>query len=49
VVQLVLEGVDTVATVSVNGQAVVNTDNMFRRYVVDVKKVLQVTDYRTTM
>ena len=48
VVQLVLEGVDTVATVSVNGQAVVNTDNMFRRYVADVKQVLQVRDYRTT-
>uniref|UniRef100_A0A674BVA1 beta-mannosidase n=1 Tax=Salmo trutta TaxID=8032 RepID=A0A674BVA1_SALTR len=36
-VQLVFEGVDTVASISLNGVVVGKTDNMFRRYV--MKKV----------
>ena len=42
VVQLVMEGLDTVATVSVNGRIILTTDNMFRRYIVDVKDVMKV-------
>ena len=40
-VWLVLEGVDTYATVSVNGLPVVETGNMFRTYRVDLKNVLR--------
>ena len=40
-VWLVLEGVDTYATVSVNGLPVVNTENMFRTYRTDLGKVLR--------
>jgi beta-mannosidase len=40
-VWLVLEGVDTYATVSVNGLPVVETDNMFRTYRADLKNVLR--------
>jgi len=35
-VRLVLEGLDTVASVTLNGKHVASTDNMFRRYVVPV-------------
>ncbi len=42
VVQLVLGGVDTVANVTLNGRRVAQTDNMFQRYVIDVKENLQV-------
>ena len=38
---LVMEGVDTYATVSVNGLPVVETENMFRTYRVDLKNVLR--------
>ena len=37
-----MEGLDTVATVSVNGHTILTTDNMFRRYIVDVKDDMQV-------
>jgi len=36
-----LDGVDTVATVSINGKRVGCTENMFRRYDLDVKKALK--------
>jgi len=39
-VELVFDGLDTFADVSVNGKAVVSADNMFRRWRVPVKKVL---------
>ncbi|MBN3303786.1 MANBA mannosidase, partial [Amia calva] len=38
---LVCEGLDTVASVSINGAAVGNADNMFRRYNFDVSALLQ--------
>ena len=38
---LVCEGIDTVASVSVNGVEVGATDNMFRRYIFDVKPHLK--------
>ena len=40
-VWLVLEGVDTYATVSGNGLPVVETGNMFRTYRVDLKNILR--------
>lgn len=43
VVHLVLNGLDTVALVNLNDIAVAATDNMFVRYVIDVKKYLKVT------
>jgi beta-mannosidase len=39
-VMLVCEGLDTLATVSVNGTEIARTDNMFRRYEFDLAKVL---------
>lgn len=39
-VWLVLEGVDTYATISVNGLPVVQTSNMFRTYRADLKDIL---------
>lgn len=39
-VQLVFEGVDTVATISLNGVTVGRTDNMFRRYDFSVRNLL---------
>ncbi|CAH1246435.1 MANBA [Branchiostoma lanceolatum] len=38
---LVCEGLDTVATVTVNGHNVGQSNNMFRRYTFDIKSVLQ--------
>ena len=40
-VLLVFEGLDTVATVLVNGITVGHSANMFRRYIFSVKKVLK--------
>ncbi|KAH9368615.1 hypothetical protein HPB48_004634 [Haemaphysalis longicornis] len=39
---LVAHGIDTVATVYVNGVPVGNTDNMFVRYVFDIKQHIKV-------
>ena len=41
-VELWLEGVDTVSNVSINGQLVGRTNNMFTRYIFDVKNYLKV-------
>ena len=41
---LVLDGLDTVADVSINGQVVLNGQNSFRRYVVDASDALKVGD-----
>ena len=38
------EGLDTVATITINGQAVAQTDNMFRTYEFDVKPLLKPGD-----
>ncbi|MBK9291294.1 MAG: glycoside hydrolase family 2 protein [Bacteroidetes bacterium] len=40
-VQLVFEGLDTYARVSLNGREVLNADNMFRLWEIDVKKHLR--------
>jgi beta-mannosidase len=40
-VLLQCEGVDTLAKISINGKAVASTDNMFRSYEWDVKKLLK--------
>lgn len=40
---LVLHGVDTVSYVEMNGSPVGKTDNMFVRYVFDVKRNLKVS------
>ncbi|XP_039757663.1 beta-mannosidase isoform X2 [Pararge aegeria] len=42
VAQLVLEGVDTVAYIELNGRPIGLTDNMFVRYVVNVKEYLKI-------
>lgn len=42
VANLVLHGVDTVAFVELNDQPIGSTNNMFVRYVFDIKKRLQV-------
>lgn len=42
VVQLVAEGLDTIATVYINGIMVGKSDNMFVKYTFDVKSVLKV-------
>lgn len=42
VTNLVLHGVDTVAFVELNDHPIGSTDNMFVRYVFDIKKLLQV-------
>eukprot|EP01129_Flabellula_baltica_P008646 TRINITY_DN3459_c0_g1_i1.p1 TRINITY_DN3459_c0_g1~~TRINITY_DN3459_c0_g1_i1.p1 ORF type:complete len:875 (-),score=163.30 TRINITY_DN3459_c0_g1_i1:26-2650(-) len=39
---LVCEGLDTVASVSINGKPVATTDNMFRKYTFSVKEFLEV-------
>ncbi|XP_045777070.1 beta-mannosidase [Maniola jurtina] len=41
VAQLVLEGVDTVAHIELNGRSIGSTNNMFVRYVFNVKQYLQ--------
>jgi len=38
---LVCEGLDTVATITINGQVIGTTENMFRRYIFDVSQVVQ--------
>lgn len=43
-VALDFKGLDTYADVSVNGQPVISTDNMFREYLVDVKPFLKEGD-----
>ena len=43
-VQLVAEGIDTVANISMNGVLVGTTDNMFQRYVFDVTELLHPDD-----
>lgn len=40
-IELVFEGLDTVATVSLNGHAVLNSDNMFREWRIDAKPFLK--------
>lgn len=42
-VNLVLDGIDTVAEVSINGKTVLLTENMFRQYVTNVKTYLNVS------
>ncbi len=39
-IQLVFEGIDTYATVILNDQPILNADNMYRRWQVDVKSIL---------
>ena len=39
---LIAEGIDTVATIFINGQQVGTTDNMFVKYTFDVKSLLKV-------
>ena len=43
---LVFDGLDTVAEVMVNGQQLLRSESQFRRYVVDVSKVVKVGDNR---
>lgn len=38
---LVFHGIDTAATVSLNGKQILTSDNMFSRYVVDVRGVVK--------
>lgn len=38
---LVCDGLDTVSTVIINGKVVGHSDNMFLRYIFDVKKVIK--------
>jgi beta-galactosidase/beta-glucuronidase len=40
-IQLVCLGIDTVATLSINGKKIFDADNMFQRYRVDVKDALK--------
>ncbi|MDR2891180.1 MAG: glycoside hydrolase family 2 protein [Alistipes sp.] len=40
-VELVFEGLDTFADVKLNGEVILQTDNMFRRYVADVRSLLK--------
>ena len=40
-VLLCCEGLDTLATISVNGKKIAKTDNMFRRWEFDVKRLLK--------
>ena len=44
VVELVFEGIDTYATVTLNGQKIVDADNQFRIWKSDVKSLLQSDD-----
>lgn len=44
---LVFDGLDTVAQVIVNGEIVGNSDNMFHKYVFDVKDILSIELYNT--
>ncbi len=46
-VQLVCDGLDTLATVTLNGRELGHTDNMFRQYRWDVKDLLQPADSGT--
>lgn len=43
-VELVFHGLDTYATVSINGENILTTENMFRTYKVDVKNYLTAGD-----
>jgi len=40
-IQIVFEGLDTYANVSVNGTSLLNTDNMFRTWRADIKPLLK--------
>lgn len=44
VVELVFEGIDTYASVSLNGQKLLDVDNQFRTWKTDVKPLLKPTD-----
>lgn len=44
-VNLVLDGIDTFALVQLNKANVTFTENMFRQYVLDVRKYLNVSDF----
>lgn len=44
VVRLVLEGVDTVSFIEMNGSPIGSTNNMFVKYVFDVKQHIKVID-----
>lgn len=42
-IELVFDGLDTYATVYLNGQLILTADNMFRQWKVDVKKIVKPT------
>jgi beta-mannosidase len=42
-IQLVAEGVDTIATIVINGQSVGSTNNMFVKYIFDITDVVHVS------
>ena len=44
VVELVFEGLDTHANVTLNGQLIASTNNMHRTWIVDVKDILKASD-----
>ena len=44
-VDLVLEGVDTVADVMLNDVLLVRTRNMFQRYVIDITAIIKVSHF----
>ena len=41
-INVVFEGLDTFATILINGVEIGRSENMFRRYIFDVKKALRV-------
>ena len=43
VVNLVADGLDTIASVNINQHSIGESSNMFRRYVFDVKEALKVS------
>ena len=47
--ELVFEGLDTFADVSLNGKPLLHTENMFRSYTADAKPLLQVGDNTLTI
>jgi len=48
-VELCFDGLDTVATISLNGQVIAETQNMHRRYRFDVKSLLKATGNELTI
>jgi len=45
-IEIVFEGLDTHATVTLNNKVILNADNMFRSWIVDVKDVIKPTKNR---